>query len=170
MAEYVLDPAIAMETVVPDLATIRQRIVKTLAKYPWLVEVRDGRIAGYVYAGPHRERQAWRWCCETTVYVDTDFQGKGIAARLYRALFTLLRLQNYLHAFAFIMLSNTPSVRLHERMGFVKRACYPQAGHKQGVWYDVGAWQLALGDLPDAPSEPIPFPELAEAAVQIVLG
>ena len=105
-APSVLDPAISMETAVPDLATMQQRIVKTLARYPFLVEERDGRVAGYVYAGPHRERQAWRWCCETTVYVHPDFRRLGVGARLYRALFMLLRLQSYLHAFAFIMLPN----------------------------------------------------------------
>ena len=168
-APNVLDPAISMETAVPDLSTMQQRIAKTLAKYPFLVEERDGRIAGYVYAGPHRERQAWRWCCETTVYVHTDCRRLGVGERLYRALFTLLRLQNYMHAFAFIMLPNPSSVRLHERCGFVQRAFYPQAGHKQGVWYDIGAWQLALGALPDAPAEPLAFPQLDAAALAVAL-
>jgi L-amino acid N-acyltransferase YncA len=166
---YVLDPAISMETVVPGVATMRQRIAHTLTAYPWLVEVRDGRIAGYAYAGPHRVRHAWRWCCETTVYVGSEFRGKGVGERLYRALFTLLRLQNYLHAFAFIMLPNEASVRLHERCGFVPLALYPQAGYKQGLWFDVGVWRLALGALPDVPTEPIAFPQLADAAVEIAL-
>lgn len=168
-APYVRDPAVSMETAVPDAAAMRQRIAHALAAYPWLVEERGGRIAGYAYAGPHRWREAWRWCCETTVYVATDVQRSGVAARLYRALLTLLRLQNYLHAFAFIMLPNEASVRLHERCGFVPMATYPRAGFKQGAWYDVGIWRLALGELPDAPSEPIAFPDLAEAAVRIAL-
>lgn len=168
-APNVLEPAISMETAAPDVATMRQRIEKTLATYPFLVEEHDGRIAGYVYAGPHRERQAWHWCCETTVYAHRDFRRLGVAERLYRALFALLRLQKFRHAFAFIMLPNPSSVRLHERCGFVQRAYYPQAGHKQGAWYDVGAWQLALGPLPDAPEEPIAFPQLDAAALAVAL-
>lgn len=168
-APNVRDPAISMETVVPDVATMRQRIERMLAKFPCLVAERDGRIAGYVHASPHRERPAWRWCCETTVYVDPDFGGRGVGTRLYAALFALLRLQNYLHAYAFIMLPNPASVRLHERCGYVQRAHLPRAGHKQGRWYDVGIWELALAALPGAPPEPVAFADLPGAAVRLAL-
>jgi L-amino acid N-acyltransferase YncA len=168
-APNVLDPAISFETVVPDADLMRQRIVMTMQTHPWLVDVRDDRIAGYAYASPHRPRPAWRWCCETTVYIHPDFQRQGVGKRLYDALFRLLRMQNYLNALAIIMLPNPSSVRMHERCGFIQRSLYPQVAHKSGVWYDAGWWQLSLGPTPAAPSEPIPFPGLADEAVQSAL-
>jgi L-amino acid N-acyltransferase YncA len=161
--------AISMEAEVPEPVEFRQRITATLARHPWLVAERDGRIAGFASARPHRDRAGWRWCCESAVYVADGEQRRGTGLRLYRALLNLLRLQNYRHVFAAIMLPNPASVRLHERLGFVNRGVYERAGNKFGLWYDVGFWQMTLGELPDEPAEPIAFPRLAAEAVAIAL-
>ncbi len=65
----VLETAISFETQVPGESAFRQRIEETLPHTPWLVCEVDGRVAGYAYASRYRERVAYAWSVESTVYV-----------------------------------------------------------------------------------------------------
>jgi phosphinothricin acetyltransferase len=64
---------------------------------------------------------------------------------LYTELLDRLRRQGFHSAVAVIALPNEPSVRLHERHGFVRVGQLVEAGYKLGAWRDVGFWQCALG-------------------------
>jgi len=55
-APHVEYAAVSFETEVPSVAAMAARIAKLLPTHPWLVAVVDDRVAGYAYAGPHRER------------------------------------------------------------------------------------------------------------------
>jgi phosphinothricin acetyltransferase len=117
-APYVRDTAISFETEPPPAAIMAQRIVRTLHTHPWLVADHGGQIVGYAYAGKHRERAAYRWTVDTTVYVGTAVHRKGIGRALYRVLLNILQRQGFRSAFAEIVLPNPGSVRLHESAGF----------------------------------------------------
>jgi phosphinothricin acetyltransferase len=156
-APIVRDTAISFETVPPTPEAMAGRISRTLTTHPWLVAERDGKVAGFAYAGPHRERAAYRWSVDVSAYVDAGARGAGIGRALYTRLFAILRAQNYRSVFAGIALPNEASVGLHEAMGFTPLGVYRKVGFKQGAWRDVGWWQLALSDAPDAPQEPVPF-------------
>jgi phosphinothricin acetyltransferase len=156
-APHVAGPAVSFESEPPSPVDMEKRVRTTLETHPWLVAVRGDEILGYAHARPYRERTAWGWCCETSIYVAPGFQGNGIATRLYDRLFDILAMQGYAHAFAVIMLPNAASVRMHERYGFSHRAFLPATAHKRGRWYDVGWWQLTFGELRENSSEPLPF-------------
>jgi L-amino acid N-acyltransferase YncA len=65
--------------------------------------------------------------------------------QLYRELLQQLK-QMGLHAVVGgIVLPNTASVRLHEKLGFVKVAHFKEVGFKFGKWLDVGYWELIFG-------------------------
>ncbi len=160
-APHVESGVASFETVVPDVETMRARMRKLLPTHPWLVCVDGERIAGYAYAGPHRERAAYRWSTEVTTYVHADYHGRGMARRLYAALCTLLRLQGYVNAYGGITLPNAASVSLHESCGFKPCGLYRHTGYKFGAWRDVGWWQLVLQPPPQQPGEPIPFGALS---------
>ena len=82
-APIVANTAISFETEVPSVAEMRRRISTTLEHFPWLVALdHDGRISGYVYASRHRERAAYRWSVDVTVYIREDCRGRGIGRRL----------------------------------------------------------------------------------------
>ena len=66
---YVTDTAITFEYDVPTLEEFRNRIIKTLSRYPYLVAEKNGKIIGYAYAGPFKERAAYQWAVETSLYV-----------------------------------------------------------------------------------------------------
>ena len=156
-APYVLDTLISFETVPPDATQMAERIAKVLPGLPWLVHEADGRITGYAYAGPHRERAAYRWSVDAGIYLDGTAHRQGIGTALYATLFAALRLQGYHRAYGGITLPNAASVGLHEAQGFKPIGVYAQVGFKFGAWRDVGWWGLDLAPSTHEPGEPLPF-------------
>jgi len=117
-APYVKSTAISFEIEPPTTDVMAQRIVSTLKAHPWLVADCGGQIVGYSYAGRHRERPAYRWTVDTTIYLDSALHRRGIGRALYSVLLDILRLQGFRSAFAEIVLPNAPSISLHESLGF----------------------------------------------------
>jgi phosphinothricin acetyltransferase len=115
-------------------------------RFPWLVAVVDGRVAGVAYAGPWNERDAYRWTVESTIYVDPSTHRRGVGDALYTELLDRLRRKGFHSAVAVIALPNDPSVRLHERHGFARAGHLREAGFKHDAWHDVGFWQCVLAD------------------------
>jgi phosphinothricin acetyltransferase len=158
-APSVTSTATSFELIVPSAGEIAERIAKVSRHAPWLVLTRDGDIAGFAYATPHRERAAYQWSVDTSVYVRADQHRTGIGRMLYRVLLTLLRVQGFYAAHAGITLPNPGSVGLHEAMGFSRIAVEPSVGYKLGAWHDVGWWQLALRDRTGEPAPPLTMQE-----------
>lgn len=153
-APYVLDSPATFDEQPPDGAFFGERIERLAATHGFLVAERDGRVAGYAYAGPHRPRPAYRWSADVSVYVDPRFQRGGVARELYTALLPLLRTRGYRTACAGITLPNAGSVGLHESFGFEQIGLFRGIGWKAGAWRDVGWWQLALAPQDDDGAPP----------------
>ncbi|KQV52998.1 acetyltransferase [Pelomonas sp. Root1217] len=149
--------AISFETEPPGAVEMRARIGKTLASLPWLVaEDAAGTVCGYAYASKHRERAAYQWSVDTTVYVRDDMHGQGVGRALYGRLLPVLAELGYFQAFAGIALPNAGSVGLHEAVGFEAIGVYRNVGFKNGEWRDVGWWQKSLQPL-GVPATPQAF-------------
>lgn len=161
-APIVFETHISFEQVVPAAAEIAARVQNTLAQHPWLVCELDGRLAGYAYASAFRSRAAYQWTTETTVYVHSSFQRRGIARALYTSLLALLRDQGYVTAVGVIALPNPASIHAHEAVGFYKIGVFRHVGHKAGEWRDTGWWQIDLRPAPAVPEPPLPLPALAQ--------
>jgi len=151
---YITDNAVSFEVTVPSVAEFEQRITATLGYHPWLACESAGRVVGYAYASRHRERQAYQWSAECSVYVDPDHRRKAIGLALYTSLFACLRLQGYANVLAGITLPNLGSKTLHERLGFEPVGIYKNIGYKLGAWRNVWWGQLTLSDLPGHSSPP----------------
>lgn len=170
-APYVLDTVISFETVPPDDAQMAERIAKILPALPWLVHEAGGKVTGYAYAAPHRERAAYRWSVDAGIYLDSGAHRKGIGSALYAVLFAALRLQGYHRAYGGITLPNAASVGLHEAQGFRRAGIYAEVGFKFGAWRDVGWWALDLAPPDHVPGEPLPFtPDILEQARKAAAG
>lgn len=152
--------AISFELRPPTVAEMADRMAKITTQYPWLVAEHAGSVAGYVYACQHRERAAYRWAVDVTVYVDAVHRRKNVGSGLYTGLLSLLRMQNYSQAFAGITLPNPGSVGVHEAVGFKPFVVFPQIGFKLGEWRDVGWWQVELQSFAGDPPEPLSISEL----------
>jgi L-amino acid N-acyltransferase YncA len=148
-----------------------QRIASTQESHPWLVADCGGKVVGFAYAGKHRERAAYRWTVDVTVYVSAAARLRGIGHALYGVLLETLRQQGFRSAFAEIVLPNPDSVRLHETAGFKPLGIHKDVGFKLGRWHDIGYWRIGLVDGTAPPVEPIPFatfrqrPEFATALI-----
>lgn len=156
-APIVTSSAITFEYEVPQVADFAARIENVMQVYPWLVAESGGRIAGYAYGGRFRERAAYQWCCESSVYVHPDFQGQGLASTLYGTLFGLLAGQGIINVYAVITLPNPKSAALHGKMGFVETGTLHKAGFKHGAWHDVLLMEKMLRQHPDEPESPKPY-------------
>jgi phosphinothricin acetyltransferase len=155
-APYVTDTTITFEIDPPDAAAMARRIATVTQAYPWLVGERDGVVIGYAYASRYRERAAYRWVCETAIYLAQEATGKRLGGPLYTALLDTLEDYGYVAAIGVIALPNRPSVRLHEKLDFERIGTQPRVGFKNGVWCDVGLWQLDLAPRRRTPAEPGP--------------
>jgi len=114
------------------------------ASLPWLVAEEDGKVVGYAYATKWRDRSAYRFSVETTVYLSHPVTRRGIGTGLYAALFPMLKARGYHVAIGGITLPNDASVALHEKFGMHKIAHFEQVGFKFDRWLDVGYWQCTL--------------------------
>ncbi|MBN2677201.1 MAG: N-acetyltransferase, partial [Anaerolineaceae bacterium] len=99
---------------------------------------------GYAYGNKWKDRSAYRFTAEVTVYVDKDNHGKGIGNKLLQALIDDSRSRNIHVLIAVIALPNDKSIRIHEKHGFKKVAHFAEVGYKQNRWIDVGCWELRL--------------------------
>jgi phosphinothricin acetyltransferase len=128
--------------------------------HAFLVAEDDGTIAGFAYAGVHRERLSYRWTCEVSVYLGAAHRGRGLGRALYETLFTLLEQQGYRMMLAGITMPNPASVALHTSLGFDEVGVYRRIGWKAGNWRDVMWLARRLGaethepDLPPPPGPP----------------
>lgn len=154
-APVVRDTAISFEWEPPTADVLRARIGKTLEKYPWLVaEDAGGFVAGYVYAGSHRDPPSYQWSVNTSVYIREDARGLGLGRSLYEALHAQLVELGYFRAYAGISLPHPGSVGLHESLGYRQIGVYEKVGFKLGAWRDVGWWVKELQPLVDNPAPP----------------
>ncbi|NUT94890.1 MAG: N-acetyltransferase [Saccharothrix sp.] len=155
-APYVTGTAVTFEYVAPTPAEMAGRIANALRTHAWVVlEDDDGRVVGYAYGGPFKAREAYRWSCEVSVYLEPGLRRTGGGRALYEALFERLAARGYRTAAAGMTLPNDASVGLHRALGFEPVGVYRRIGWKNGAWRDV-AWtqrEIATGD--DPPAEPV---------------
>lgn len=159
-APYIKDTSFTFETEVPSLKDFQQRISDYLINWPWLVCEIDGAIAGYAYGAKHRERVAYQWCVETSIYIHNDFLKHKVGKALYETLIEILKRQGYRNVYAVINLPNERSVKFHESCGFNYFATYEKVGYKLGKWKNVGWWQLIINEYTMEPEPPIRLSEL----------
>ncbi len=145
-APVVAETATSFEYDVPDAAEMGRRVASRWPAHPWLVAAEGERVLGYAYAGGFKDRAAYAWSTEVSVYIHPDARRRGVGRALYRALFALLRRQGYRRAYAGVTLPNAASIGLHEGVGFVPVGRYERVGWKFGAWHDVGWWQRPIGD------------------------
>lgn len=165
-APYVLETAITFEYEVPSLEEFTGRMNRIQSNYPWLVAEMDGEIVGYAYAGTFKDRPAYDWSVETSIYVKKGQKRNGIGSRLYEALEACLSRQGILNVNACIAYPKQEdetltldSVRFHEKYGYKEVGIFHDCGYKGGRWYDMIWMEKMLGEHRDDQPKVQPFSE-----------
>lgn len=154
---------ISFEEVAPDAAEMARRIRDVLAWTPWLVaEVEGGIVVGYAYASRHRERAAYRWSVDVSVYVDAAWRGRGVGRQLYDELLPIVRRQGFVNVYAGVTLPNPASVALHESIGMRLIGTYEGVGYKDGAWHDVAWFGMRLVEAGGVPPDPVALSVLGQ--------
>ncbi len=151
-AHHVLHGTATFETEPPDAAEFGARIAKVLdAGSPWLVACEPGGAAiGYAYAAQFRDRPAYRFACEDSIYIADAARGKGVGTALLNALLEASAAAGYRQIIAVIGGAEPASRALHARAGFVETGRMRSVGRKHGCWLDTLYMQRALGDGDDS--------------------
>lgn len=171
---YILNTPVTFEETIVSPDDISERITSVLnAGLPWLVAEIKGEITGYAYAGRWKERSAYRYSVETSVYLSQTATGKGLGTELYQALFSALQTKGIHIAIGGITLPNPESIALHEKFGMKKVAHFEKVGFKFNKWLDVGYWQVDLnGAATENPYSPFNFKDLAsvdDISIQVLI-
>lgn len=152
-APYVKHTAITFEYDVPTEDEFLQRIADISSKYPYLVATTDGRIVGYAYANVFKNRPAYQWSVETSIYVDKKEKRKGIGRKLHESLEKALQEQGIQNMNACISYVESEdeyltldSVRFHEHLGYQQVAHFHQCGRKFNRWYDIIWMEKMIGN------------------------
>lgn len=152
-AYYIKNTAITFEYEVPSLREFKDRMRKTMSRYPYLVIERDGVIQGYAYAGAFVGRAAYDWSCEMTVYLDQNARKSGMGRKLYEALESALSDMGVLNLYACIGYPeeedeylNKNSAEFHRHLGFVKVGEFHRCGYKFGRWYNMIWMEKIIGE------------------------
>ena len=141
---YVLHTPITFEVDPPTDRQMGVRIATSLQTHEWLVLEQGEQVIGYAYGTAYASRHAYQWSCETSVYLDKDFRGKGGGRQLYETLLPRLAQRGYRQAVAGITMPNEPSQRLHRAFGFEVVGTFQAIGWKFEQWHDVLRLQKPL--------------------------
>jgi phosphinothricin acetyltransferase len=148
-AHHVLHGTGTFEEDPPDQAEMAARMAKVKAAgCAWLVaEDEAGMVIGYGYFAPFRERSAYRFTAEDSVYIRDDIRGQGVGKALVAELIARGEARGFRQMIAVIGDSeNVGSIGLHLSLGFRQVGVLRAAGMKFGRWVDVVTMQRALGE------------------------
>lgn len=161
-ADAVLNGTATYELEPPSQAEMAGRYEALMqGGYPYFVAERDGKIAGFAYAGPFRARPAYRFIVEDSIYIAPDAKGEGLGKALMQALIEESTRLGYRQIVAVIGdgHAESASVKLHERLGFHHTGRMEGSGYKHGRWLDTVFMQLSMNGGASTQPDPNSMPE-----------
>ena len=151
-AYYVEHTAITFEIETPSLEAFQARMRRITARYPYLVIEEAGVVLGYAYAAPFKDRAAYDWACEMTIYLEHSAEKRGLGRRLYEALEAELRAMGILNLYACIGVPEREDAYLtrnsadfHAHLGYRLAGTFRRCGYKFGRWYDMVWMEKIIG-------------------------
>ena len=141
---YILNTAITFEINVPTLAEFEDRIKNITEKYPYICIFDNNKILGYAYAHEYKPRDAYKYSCELSIYLDNSLKGHGFGKLLYNNIESRLKemgIKNIYSCVTYVdkgdeYVTNN-SVEFHKHLGFVEVGHFHKCGYKFDRWYDI---------------------------------
>lgn len=136
-AHHVLNGTASYDLEPPSLDYIREKIRWIVGeRWPFLVAERDGSVAGYAYATQFRDRAAYRFTCENSIYVHPQWIGRGTGKTLLRTLIQRSAAYGFKTMVAVIGGAEPASIGLHAACGFEEVGRLKHVGWKKERWLD----------------------------------
>ena len=160
-AHHVRHGLASFEEAPPNRMEMARRRKKVIERgLPFLVAEVDGFVVGFAYAAPFRERSAYRFALENSVYIAPRSHRRGIGTLLLAEIIEKCESAGYRQMIAVIGDSaNTDSIALHKKMGFEMAGTLPGIGFKFGRWVDSVYMRRALGTGEHSAPEEIVTPD-----------
>jgi len=145
-AHHVLHGTATYDTKPPPIGAMRDKVEHALANgWPFLVAEEGGKVVGYAYAMQFRDRAAYAYACENSIYIRADRLGRGIGRQLLTELIARAGAPGFRQMVAVIGGAEPASVALHAGLGFKEVGRLNAVGWKHGRWLDSLYMQRALG-------------------------
>jgi len=146
-AHHVLHGTGTFEEVPPPVEEMLERFRKVVDHgWSWLVSVDATGVLGYAYYTQFRDRSAYRYCVEDSVYVREDVRGQGVGKALVAKLIDDATARGMRQMIAVIGDSeNVGSIGVHASLGFHMVGTMRSVGVKFRQWVDVVSMQRPLG-------------------------
>ena len=157
-AHHVLNGAGTFEEIPPAVEEVQRRFDGIIARgWSYLVACDETGVLGYGYFAQLRDRSAYRFTAEDSIYVRDDVRGQGVGKALVAQLLDEAEAQGFRQMIAVIGDSdNVGSIGMHASLGFQRTGLLRATGLKFGRWIDTVYMQRPLGrsdhDVPDGPS------------------
>lgn len=164
---YVENTAATFEYEPPTADEFSGRISSARRRYPYLCISCDDEIVGFAFAHAFRERPAYDYSTEVTIYLHPEHRHEGYGKLIYTALEAELARIGVRDLYACVAVPkgvdehlSMDSPNFHKSMGYTVCGTFTNCGYKFGRWYDM-VWMVRhIGDHPDAPAPIIPYPDL----------
>jgi len=152
---YVLSGTETLELTPPDASVFADKISACAQKgWPFLVACTGDDVLGYALATQFRDRPAYRYACENSIYVDQDAHRKGVGRALLTALIAAAEQAGFRQMIAVISGIGPASSALHAALGFQEAGRMHAVGWKCDRWLDTLYMRRALGPGGDTPPSP----------------
>lgn len=175
-AYYVRRTAATFEYEPPTEEEFFARITSAQRRYPYLVLLCGNEIMGFAFAHAFRERPAYDYSVENTVYLRPDARHMGYGKALYTALERELKRMGVKNMYACVAVPDgedahlsDDSPRFHEAMGYSVCGRFTNCGYKFGRWYTMVWMEKRIGDFSDQPEPLIPYPTLCSEKTEATL-
>ena len=145
-AHHVLRGTASYDTEPPSLADTQAKIARiTGANWPFIIATTDREVVAYAYVTQFRDRPAYAYACENSIYVHPDWMGRGIGRVLLLRLCERAERRGFRQIVAVIGGAEEASIRLHASCGFDQAGRLHAMGWKHHRWLDTVYMQRELG-------------------------
>ncbi|MBM6890800.1 GNAT family N-acetyltransferase [Bacteroides caecigallinarum] len=142
---YIRESVATFDTEEWSVEKMSERIQALSSAYPYIVfRMPEGKIGGFCYAHPWKEKDAYSRTLETTVYVSPEYTGRGIGQKLMEELIDICRKRGFTTLIACITEGNENSFSLHRKLGFEQVSHFKKVGTKFNRSLDVIDYELIL--------------------------
>lgn len=174
-AYYVKNTAATFEYQPPSVEDFSERIVSARKRYPYLLIEHEFEILGFAFAHAFRERPAYDYAAEVTIYLREDMRHRGLGRVIYTALEDELRRMGVRSLYACVALLSgedehltTDSPQFHEALGYRRCGEFCNCGYKFGKWYTMVWMEKVIGAFSAHPEPLTAYPALIKDAAQNV--